>query len=117
VAVTVPDEFVEALLLLMPDAEFGPSAGETVYFPCYDTEALDFGNRLFFLEPGCMPRLEFELEVRIPAGAVCARGTLRGPDPPGGVAVGEPRLWLADSRAFEIVRERRRATDLAGTDA
>ena len=113
---SVPDEFVQALLLLMPDAEFGPSSGESVYFPCYDTEALDFGNRLFFLEPGCMPRLDYELEVRIPAGAVCARGTFRGPDPPGGVAVAERRLWLTDSHAFEIVGERRRPAKGAATD-
>ena len=101
----VPDAFWEVLLLLMPDAEVGPSPGETGYFPCYDTEALDFGNRLFRLEPGAMPHLDFELEVRIPAGALCARGTWRGADLPGGVAVPEPRLWVADARAFEVVGE------------
>lgn len=107
----VPDEFREVLLLLMPDAEIGPSPGETVYFPCYDTEALEFGNRLFRLEPGTMPRLDYELEVRIPAGTLRARGTWRGADPPGGVAVPELRLWLADSRAFQVVREIRRPSE------
>jgi hypothetical protein len=104
----IPDEFREALLLLMPDADIGPSSGETAYFPCYDPQALDFGNRLFRLEPNTMPRLDYELEVRIPAGTMRARGTWHGADPPGGVAVPEPRLWIADSRAFEVVREVRR---------
>ena len=101
----VPEEFWEALLLLMPDAVVGHSAGETAFFPCYDAAALQFGNRLFRLDPGTMPRLGFELEVRIPAGTLCARGTWRGADPPGGVAVPQSRLWLADPYAFEIVRE------------
>jgi hypothetical protein len=109
----VPDEFWDALILLMPDADVGPSPGETAYFPCYDPEALDFGNRLFRLEPGTMPRLGYELEVRIPAGALCARGTWRGADPPGGVAVPEPRLWIADPQAFEVVTEVRRPSEAA----
>jgi hypothetical protein len=104
----IPEEFRQALLLLMPDADVGPSPGETAYFPCYDPEALEFGNRLFRLEPNTMPRLDYELEVRIPAGALRARGTWRGADPPGGVAVPEQRLWIADPRAFEVVRETRR---------
>lgn len=107
----VPEEFWEALLLLMPDAQMGPSPGEPVYFPCYDSEALDFGNRLFRLEPDTMPRLDHEFEVRIRAGTLCARGTWRGSDPPGGVAVPEPRLWIADPRAFEVVREIRRPSE------
>jgi hypothetical protein len=104
----IPEEFRQALLLLMPDADVGPSPGETAYFPCYDPEALEFGNRLFRLEPNTMPRLDYELEVRIPAGALRARGTWRGADPPGGAAVPEQRLWIADPRAFEVVRETRR---------
>lgn len=107
----IPDEFREALLLLMPDAEIGPSPGETAYFPCYDTKALEFGNRLFRLEPNTMPRLDYELEVRIPAGTLRASGTWHGADPPGGVAVPEPRLWIADARAFEVVREIRRPSE------
>jgi hypothetical protein len=109
----VPDEFWNALLLLMPDAEIAPSPGETVYFPCYDTEALEFGNRLFCLESATMPRLDYELEVRIPAGTLCARGTWRGADPPGGVAVPERRVWIADPHAFEVIGELRRPTDRA----
>jgi hypothetical protein len=109
----VPDEFREVLLLLMPDAEFGPSPGETAYFPCYDTEALVFGNRLFRVEAGTMPQLDYELEVRIAPGTWRARGTWRGADPPGGVAVPGLRLWLADSRAFEVVREIRRPSEAA----
>jgi len=100
----VPDEFVDTLLLLMPDAVAGPSPGETAYFPCYDPDALELGNRTFWAEPGAEPNLDFELEVRIPAGTLRARGTWLGADPPAGIAVPQSRIWIVDPKAFEIVR-------------
>ena len=100
----VPDEFLGALLLLMPDAEAGPSPGETAYFPCYDPDALDLGNRIFWGEPGAEPDLDYELEVRIPVGTLRARGTWRGADPPGGIALPQDRIWIVDSSSFEVVR-------------
>lgn len=100
----VPDEFLEALVLLMPDAEASPSPGELAYFPCYDPEALNMGNRTFWSEPGAEPDMGYELEVRIQRGALCARGAWRGSDPPGGVAVPRHRLWLVDGTSFEVVR-------------
>jgi hypothetical protein len=99
----VPDEFLEALLLLMPDAEAGPSPGETAYFPCYDLDALDAGNRIFWAEAGAEPALQYELEVRIPVGTLRARGTWLGADPPGALALPHGRIWIVDSTAFEIV--------------
>lgn len=101
---TVPDEFLEALVLLMPEGDAGPSSGEVAYFPCYDPEALDMGNRVFWTKQGAEPGLAYELEVRIPAGTVCVRGTWFGADPPDGL--GEPleRLWVADLTGFEVVR-------------
>ena len=100
----VPDEFLEALLLLMPDAEAGPSPGESAFFPCYEPEALDMGNRIFWAERGAEPSLEYELEVRIPAGALRAKGTWLGADPPGGIALPQHRIWIVDATSFEIVR-------------
>lgn len=104
---TVPDEFLDALMLMMPDAKAGPSPGETAYFPCFEADALDHGNRVFWIEPGAEPEFDFELEVRIPAGTLCARGTWVGADPPGGFAVPKSRIWIADPTAFEIVRTTR----------
>lgn len=110
---SIPDEFLEALLVLMPDAQAGPSPGELAYFPCYEPEALDFGNRMFWTEPGSQPDLDYELEVRIPPGTLCARGTWRGADAPGGLAVPHRRVWIADPTAFEIVRIIRQRTEPA----
>jgi len=100
----VPDEFLKALQLLMPDAEAGPSPGEAAFFPCYDVAALDMGNRVFWTEPGAEPALPYELEVRILAGTLCVRGTWLGAEPPDGMAEPRNRIWIADLNAFEIVR-------------
>ena len=113
----VPAEFLDTLLLLMPDADAGPSAGETGYFPCYDREALDHGNRLFWAEPGAQRDLPYELEARIAPGTLRATGTWLGADPPGGIAVPERRVWVPDADAFEVVAVIRQPDDTAVAEA
>lgn len=102
--VVVPEEFWMALRVLMPDAEVSASPGEAAWFPCVELGALDFGNRLFWTAPGRLPDMDYELEVHVRPGTLCARGTWLGANPPGGIALPEQRLWLADPRAFEITR-------------
>lgn len=104
----VPQEFHAALRLMMPEGGLEPSPGERAWFPAYDPDALEFGHRLFWAEPGAMPGMDFEIEVEVRAGTLRARGRWHGAEVPGEVTFPDERIWLLDPHGFNVVRVVRR---------